>query len=462
MTALALFAFVYANDVDALVPEMWAQESLMVLEENMQISGMVHRDFQTMVAAHGDVINTRKPADFTAKRKGVNDSVTIQDATVTNVQVPLDQLVHVSFLLRDGEESKSFKDLVAEFLRPALIAQARFLDQVVLGQVHRFLMAKAAGGLGLLTSTTAKQYILDTRQILNENKCPVEGRNLFLTPNSESAFLALDLFVSTEQVGDSAALREASLGRKLGFNMFMSQNTPSIAAGNTTLAGAVNLTAGYAKGHAAAIVVDGFTGAVTVGEWLTIAGDMTPYQITATAATLGNTTSITLDQPLRRAIADNAVITSYVGGAVNLAAGYAAGWAKEIVVDAFTVAPRVGQMVTFGTTATVYTIIQVTGLTSILLDRPLSATIADNAAVNLGPMGEYNFAFHKNALALVCRPLAAPRAGVGAASAVINYNGLSVRCTITYDGEKQGHLITIDMLCGVALLDQLLGCILLG
>lgn len=460
-----LFILAYANDVDAFIPELWAQESLMILEENMVAGQLVHRDFQDQIANYGDVVNTRKPADFTAKRKTNADDVTVQDATATNVQVPLDQHIHTTFLIRDGEESKSFKDLVNEFLRPAMIAQARFIDQVVLGQVYRFNAGNVGGHLGLLDSTTAKQYILEARQALNQNKCPVQGRNLVLTPNSETALLKLDLFVGANTVGDQGtAMREASLGRKLGFDMYMCQNASSVALGAIPQkTGAINAVGGYAAGKTGALTVDVFTVAVATGEWLDIAGDETPYQITAHAETLGVTTSITLNRALRRAVADDAVITVVQSAyLVNNVAGYAAGWAKEITIDTGAAAIPVGAMVSFAATSDVYSVIAVNGLIGITLDRPLKNAIADEDAVRIGLGGEFNIAFHRNAIALVVRPLAQPRAGTGALSAVANFNGLSMRTTITYDGTKQGHLFTMDMLCGVQVLDTGLAAILLG
>ena len=49
----------YANDNDALIPELWARESIAVLEENMVMGQLVHRDFSMDVADYGDVVNTR-------------------------------------------------------------------------------------------------------------------------------------------------------------------------------------------------------------------------------------------------------------------------------------------------------------------------------------------------------------------------------------------------------------------
>ena len=46
---------------------------------------------------------TRRPGEFVSYRKWVTDDVTVQDSTATDVVVPLNQHLHVSFLIRDGE-----------------------------------------------------------------------------------------------------------------------------------------------------------------------------------------------------------------------------------------------------------------------------------------------------------------------------------------------------------------------
>lgn len=453
----------YANSVDAFIPELWSRESLAILEENMTASGQVFRDFKTDVAAFGETVHTRKPGELEAVRKVNGDTVTVQDVSATDVEVKLNQHVHTSFLIKDGEESKSFMELVSIYLRPAMLAQARFLDQIVLGQYPQFIN-NCKGNLGSMTSSNARDYILDVREKMNTNKAYSSGRNMIVGPVTETTLLKMDLFTNADKVGDDGtALREASLGRKLGFDFFMCQNMASISTGNTVVTGAVNNASGYSIG-ATAITVDGLSAAISNGTYVTIAGDDTPQRVASTTG--GSTpTVITLASPgLRKAVVDNAVVKIYTPGAVNLGAGYAAGWAKAITVDGFTVAPRTGQIVAFGDSSAtaVYTIIGTPTTTSILLDRPLDAAIADDAKVNIGPPGDYNLAFHRNAIALVVRPLALPMPGAGAKAGLANYNGLSMRTVITYDGSQQGHLVTLDMLCGVKVLETALGAVLLG
>lgn len=456
---LAMRKKYYDNSIDPLIPEIWAQESLAILEENMVMGNLVYRDFSKEVANFGDTVNTRRPGEFEAIRKWHPDNVTIQDVSSTNVPVKLNQHIHVSFLIKDGEESLAFKDLVQTYMAPAMLANARFLDLVLLGQYYGFMM-NSAGKKGNYASNV-KDYILDTRQVMNDNKAYMGNRNFVLTSATETDTLKPEWFTSADKVGDNGtALRNASLGQKLGFNFFMSQNAPSVLGTFTTTAGAVNNAAGYDKGTTV-LTVDGITGAWANGNFISIDG--LPYQISAHSETTGNTTSITLTYGLRRAVVDNAVITRYSPGAVNNGAGYAAEWYKSITYDGFALAkPKVGQMVSFGTSTTVYTIVATNGSTTITLDRPLEAAIADDDAINVGPTGEYNLAFHRNAIALVSRPLARPKEGTGARSAVVSYNGLAMRVVITYNGEKQGHLVTLDSLIGVKILDSDLGAVLVA
>lgn len=457
-----LFLACYDNSIDAFIPEQWANESIALLTEKMVAANLVHRDFEPLFAKFGDVVNTRQPADLEAYRKNNSDDVTVQDVSATNVPVPLDQHIHTSFLIRDGEETRSFKSLVDEYLRPAAIALARKIDRVVLGQYPQFLN-NHAGSLGGLTNANAVEYITELGEVMDLNLAHDDGRNVVLTPRAKTLFLQNPTFHQADRLGDEGtAMREASLGRKFAFDVWSAQNMRSVTGPTADATGAVNNAAGYPVGTTV-LTVDGFAlGEVVaddVGRWVNIDGR--PYRVTAINA--DPLTSLTIASPgLTKAVLDNAVITFGGMGEVNNGAGYAAGHAKTIVVDGFAAGEiKVGQFLTFGTVDTRYTVIKTNGNTEIELDRPLVAALADNDNVNLGPPGDYSLGFHRNAMTLAIRPLALPRAGAGAISGLANYNNLSIRTVITYDGNKQGHLVTLDFLAGIKVLDTDLGAVLL-
>ena len=69
-----------------------------------------------------------------------------------------------------------------------------------------------------------------------------------------------------------------------------------------------------------------------------------------------------------------------------------------------------------------------------------------------------SIAFHKNAFALVTRPLELP---LGAAqSAIVNYDGLGLRVVYGYNQNTKTDTISIDMLCGVKTLDKNLAAVI--
>ena len=72
------------------------------------------------------------------------------------------------------------------------------------------------------------------------------------------------------------------------------------------------------------------------------------------------------------------------------------------------------------------------------------------------PAAYHNLAYTKNALVIASRPLEKPMPGTGVLSGVINDAsvGLSLRTLFWYNGDLGAHQLTLDLLYGVAIMDQ--------
>lgn len=452
----------WANDNDALIPELWAREALRTLMSNMVMGALVNRDYSDMVANFGDVVNTSRPADFSGKRKTDADSVTEQDAVSPNIPVPLDQHFHVTFIIKDGEMSKALPNLVERYLEPAARELAEKVDQVLCGQVVR-LNTYEEGRINEMTKSNAPDLVLDANTRLDINRCPKQGRYLVLGPRAQKATLGAELFVSTEKRGDEGtALREASLGRVYGMDAFMDQNMPYADASVADTATGVTDNA-EAAGSTVVETTVASAADIVAGVYVTFEGEGKPYRAASVA---NNPVDFTLTEGLRDPVAASAAVTAYKAGAVDTTA--AAGYAKEITIDGLTSGKelQLGQGVTFGTGAAShsYTVIavdnSVAGESVVLLDRPLDAAITDADPAYPIPAGGWNLAFHRDAVALVNRPLALVPADTGARSFVASFDGLSMRVTMQYDSKAQGMRVTFDLLCGVAVLDDRLAVVL--
>ena len=460
----------YANDTTPYVPEHWAQEAVEILYEKMVFASTVHREFEDEIAAFGDTVHTRKDAELIGKRKQNDlDDVEEQDVSSENIDVVLNQRIYVTFLLGDRERSMSFKNLVDRFLVNAIQAQTRLIDQSIGLQAYQFLN-NVSGGLDQLSKTNAHDELLNMREVFNDNKTPLENRWLALASRSETNMQKADIFKKANEVGDQGtALRKALLGEVAGWNTFLELNTPSVRNATTR---ATTTTSAAAIAGATTIDVAAVTD-INAGDYITVAGDMTPLRVNSIS-----TLELTLNRPLKYNIASGAVVTPYESALVNqgsailkgdknpaVSDGYPQHWQKGITFDG-TGVPKVGQLVSFSTSGgTVlsqeYGIAQVNG-TSILLDRPLEASIDDNAVIHLGPSGDYNFAYQRNALAVVNRPMILPPEGSGARAALGQAHDLALRVTMAWDSKKEAMRVTVSGLFGVAKLDDARGGVLLG
>jgi hypothetical protein len=208
----------------------------------------------------------------------------------------------------------------------------------------------------------------------------------------------------------------------------------------------------------------------SAGEYVVLEGNDQPTVATAvTDDGGGNTDTVTLDEALKYDVALNAVARVFKKCAVK--GSYAAGYNEAIVLDGYAAgkAPAIGQLVAFGTGVNrhVYTIIEAEESiagdeVSVYFDRPLEAILADNDDAFPGPAGAYNLAFHREALALVSRPLAVPNARTGVMSGVAAYNNIAMRVSMQYDIDAGGTVVNCDILAGVKELDENLAVVLLG
>jgi len=365
-----------------------AREAMPILENNLVMAGLVHRDFSNDFAKEGDTIQVKKPPVFTAVEFDGDLSGEYQDITETEVDVKLDKIADVSMDITSKELTLNidkFNDIITA---PAMSALAQKIDADLCG-----LYADIPYYYG--TSGTTPNELTDisgARKILNTNKVPMQMRNLVIDPEADSAFNVLDVFAKVDASGSTEGLREASLGRKLGMNLFMDQNIKTHTAGTFTALAAPKLSAATAVGDTT-IAVDGGSGTETL-----LAGDI---------FTLGN---------YQYVVTANATATS---GAIASASVYPA--IKEINAD--------NSDLTF----------------------PDKTALAHTS----------NLAFHKNAFALVSRPLMQPMGGANSYTTSIK-NGINVRVTMGYDMDTKTNKISFDVLYGAYTLYQELAVRLLG
>ena len=202
-----------------LTPDIIAREALMVLRNNAVMANLVYRDYSDeFVAGVGDTITVRKPATFVAKE--FTSTIEVQDATETGVPVKMDKHLDVSFKVTSKQMAMDIEDFSSQLLVPAMQAFADKIDKYLIG-----LEASATNRVAHASGAISPADLIEARKLLSQNAAPLMDRRFVVGTTAEADLLGNELFVSAEKVGDAGtALREASLGRKFGMDIYTDQN----------------------------------------------------------------------------------------------------------------------------------------------------------------------------------------------------------------------------------------------
>jgi len=292
------------NSLNLYDPLFYANEALIILRNKMGMANRVHRGYDRTAQTKGSVINISAPASFTAQ----DAPSTAQDLTPGNVSITLDNWREVKFALTDKELTLARDQIVSDHIAPAAIAIANDLDTKLASLYKRVGYAFTIAG-----GTMALADIASGRKVMFNNKAPVsDAMNLHLMIDGNSEAALLPIIAPYTMGGATAAdtLRNGSLGKLMGYDVFANQNTPShTSATITDTAGTI--TGAHAKGVTSLSIAGIDTTAnVKEGDIITIAGDPQGYAVTADrTASGGAITDLPISPALKIALSGSEVVT---------------------------------------------------------------------------------------------------------------------------------------------------------
>jgi uncharacterized protein YaiE (UPF0345 family) len=297
-----------------LTPSVIAKEAIMVLENNLVMANLVHRDFDSEFRKVGATVTVRKPATFTAT--AFSTTVAAQNITESSVQVVLDKHYDITAEITSQQLSLDIVDFSMQVLQPMMREHAQKVDYQIFNTVYQGI-----AGHYPVTSTPVLGDLANLMAQLDLQKAPPSERRVVLHPITYAKYAALDAIVHADKRGKPLTINEYSIGRVLGADYYMDQNVLTHTSGIADTAGAF---VGAATAGATAATVDALTDAevVAAGDVFKVAGSDKGYLI-VTGGTVGATTSaqvgITFTPALDVAIDDNAVVTFQDSHKVNIA-----------------------------------------------------------------------------------------------------------------------------------------------
>lgn len=247
-------------------PQQAARSTLAALRYLTTLPRTVRTDFsQEFVAGRGMVVNIKNPISAGASRTYTQANRTARDAIVFDeldqdtIPVTMDTQVYKAIRLPDDFATFTLTSLEREVIVP--MAES-VVDGVTAPLIAEMNAVAVDAGVPLLAAdgSNALDVLIELRAVLNARKVPMGDRFFAITPQAEAAFLKLDQLQKVNEAGSDGVLREATLGRLLGFTIVTDPNlTKSVAYHRDAFAHVTRPSrAPEGAGFSATIAQDGF------------------------------------------------------------------------------------------------------------------------------------------------------------------------------------------------------------
>lgn len=317
-----------ANSFDSTLMPRLLGSALEVLTEEFWLASKINKNFDNTAGKIGDTLVVAKPvANTTYSITPAATPPALQSRSYDQVSLTVDTFKGSRFDFTDREMTQyMLNNQVPNNLAEAARALAKDLNSDLFATYKS--VYGYAGTAGTNPFNTNVNPVVDVREQLNRQFCPDNGRFLAVDYAAETAALKLDDFKKYLYAGNTDAFRDGYIGKSYGFDVNRDKQVPIHTAGTIT----TGLIAKAATVQAAGLTtIVGHTAASTgacalvVGDIINIAhADTTVdrnYVVTAAAtqAAADTDVNISIQPPLRAALAGSEVITVKASHTVNLA-----------------------------------------------------------------------------------------------------------------------------------------------
>lgn len=220
------------------IPELWSAQMLEVWWNESVLAALVNREYEGL-ATKGNTVHISGVVAPTIKDYKAAGRLTSADAiSDTGVDLLIDQEKSFDFYVDDIDRAQA-----AGTLEAYTTAAGQGLSADTETFISNLLIQNGTDSDTTITSPTdgddAFDIIADLRKQMNKNKVPADNRVLVVNAEFERLLLGANSKLTTyELAGDTAGLRNATLGQILSFrtlitNYLPAQDEPQAVAFNT-------------------------------------------------------------------------------------------------------------------------------------------------------------------------------------------------------------------------------------
>ena len=230
--------------VASFIPDIWNANMLLAFREAAIAANLVNREYEGD-ASKGNTVKVNTATAVTiydysigAANGGTSASAKARTTAAhatdsTSVDLNIDQEKNFDFYVDDIDRAQAAGSM-GVYTTSAGQGLAEDADKFILSAISTAatLVRTGTGSdstpLAITTGNQAWDVVRDLRKALNKNHVPVGNRVLVVNAEMEALLVGSDSkLTAADTSGSPAGLREASLGRLLGFDVYTSENMPT-------------------------------------------------------------------------------------------------------------------------------------------------------------------------------------------------------------------------------------------
>ena len=231
------------------IPEIWNAAIKSPYEKNLVYGQPTIASSAWMgeITGIGDTVHISAITAPTIKAYAKGTPIEVEEAATTSTTLSIDQGNYFAFRVHDVDKVQAAGDFQGPATEAAAIGLRDNADKYLAGILKDG--ALAANKLGTLqvvnddpakaggSQTTAFKTLVLLSEKLNAQSVPTAGRYVVVGPKTYSALLMDPRFTRVDASGTADGLRNAIVGRAVGFDVLVSNNAPSTAGRELAIAG---------------------------------------------------------------------------------------------------------------------------------------------------------------------------------------------------------------------------------
>lgn len=395
-----------------LTPSVFAQEGLMILENELVLGNKVRADYSDQFAMVGDTINIRRQTAFSGQTDNLDLSSFTEDVTEGKTTITMNKTLSTKVNIGVLDRTLSFDRVSKEVIAPVMVRFKDYIEQQIAAQYTGIYHFDGTPG----TVPASYLALANPNAIMTDVGIPDSDRFAVHSPTA-SASLADSLKGVYVAEKAKTAFEKSKVGPYGGLDNYQSVHVPTHTVGPL---GGTPLVNGGAQAVTYAAAKDTWSQSLITDGWTASAANRLKA---GDIFTMPNVFSVNPVSKVSTGRLQTFTVLSDVSsdGSGNLTA---------------TISPPI---ITSGAYQTV------------------TAAPADNVALTI-KTGTASTAYrqslimHPDAIALVTRPLRIEQ-GSSVKTSTKSGNRVSISCTEWVDGNTLSHYMRFDMLFGVKLID---------